>query len=208
MGRHYSIELYFPYANIPAAFEAVYTVLDAKVHPHSPMKIRLADGSAITIPFEIEPGSWAVDPLRLLRGNELRANLCISFPVDDAVRRYEHVPDWADRASIGGIDLSVTAGEKYVCFDFWAVTSSVSLMFAESSAVQSLFHGMLNAAGGIVALLIAENSALPVLGQPGRTVVLPDEDDYFIEELMAEGRFVQDIDRIVADILPQLDGAT
>jgi hypothetical protein len=203
MSKSYSIDLYFPIERTKDALIA--TMNFVRITGDTQTRVVLPDGDQLVVPVTSNlKFNQTVVLEKVKQGITLDLILC--FPLDAEVNKYYQeakvrlLPDQLG-APVGYIYLWIDAGHQFVSFSYTAATSSMSLLLANSNAVHQRFLEILNAAGGIIALIFVEEYECPILGSTDQKIISPDEETYWFE---SEDTVVEDINRKLEFTLGQI----
>ena len=182
MGLTYSFQLGFPADRAADVLRATA----AMAAPLGESRVRLPDGTTLTVPFTVRFESGDVtlgtEPWTLF-------DAVLWLPVDAPVRALAEECETGDpvfrlegreggdgpEVAIGFIYLTVGVGERYALFTFSAPTSDISRLFEDSAAIRGRFARLLAENGGLIGLFDQHGPPFRLLPDLERSVVF-DED--------------------------------
>ncbi|MFF1445628.1 hypothetical protein [Streptomyces sp. NPDC058295] len=156
MGLTYGYDIYLRPRNVARAL-ANLAELAPPTRDVPPLELTLPGGDRLTLPFT---SHFMSEPLDCSTGSTLELDTSIMFGADDAVREYGevhgHEADAEGRVKIGYVYLTVRfeslLSPRYASVEFWAATSAMSRLFAQSARVREVFTGLTAASGGVCCL--------------------------------------------------------
>jgi hypothetical protein len=125
--------------------------------PRPPLELTLPGGDRLTLPFT---SHFKSEPVDCSTSSELELDTSIMFGVDDALREFAEThgpePEEDGRVQIGYVYLTIRfesfAHPRYTSLEFWAATSSMSRLFAQSARIREAFTDLTAASGGVCCL--------------------------------------------------------
>ncbi|MEQ8143744.1 hypothetical protein [Streptomyces sp. OP7] len=162
MGLTYGYDIYLRPENVARALTEV-----AKLAPPRrkvpPLSVTLPEGERVVLPFTC---SFESDPVDCAGQDRVTLDTSIMFPADDAVRAYAEeagLPVEEGRVRIGYVYLTIffpsLMDRRFVCMSFWAATSRMSRLFADSTAVRKVFTDLAAGADAVCCLFDTEDGA-------------------------------------------------
>ncbi|MFE3882243.1 hypothetical protein ACFXPQ_04855 [Streptomyces lydicus] len=156
MGLIYGYDIYLRPRNIARALANLAELAPpARVVP--PLELTLPGGERLVLPFT---SHFKSDPVDCSTSSMLELDTSIMFGVDDAVYEYAEAngleAEVDGRLRIGYVYLTIRFESllhpRYASMEFWAATSAMSRMFAQSARVREVFTGLTAAGGGVCCL--------------------------------------------------------
>jgi hypothetical protein len=189
MGLDYRIALYFPAAGLEDALLAAAAMA---APGGGPIRIELPSGRWLSLPSTHD---FRTGDCHLRAGGKgLCLDTVLRFPNDGVLGPYAelHRGDLDPRhigsvVEIGYIYLWVHVGRRFVELSFAAATSSMSLLFLESSSIHRQFLDLLQRAGGIAAVIDVETDEFHLLSDPSTKIQI-DRRAYLDDDFNPETR--------------------
>lgn len=108
-----------------------------------------------------------------------------------------------ETVDVGCIFLAVTAGERYAEVELSAATTRMSVLFSRSASVRAAMSGIVERAGGLVALFDDESHDFEPLSAPGTRV-----SHGFGPYLVSDDVYQRDVDQWIESLLAEIAAAS